>query len=664
MDRKTEFRKKDERTETEGDERAKDRDECERKQEEALIFARRSSLARTPPSTPTVPTVEEQIAPEAEMDDPWQDEKMDGSPIYQLTQEEDLAQSAKKRKRGLISPPKQKESRQETNRGDMMEVNSSLAKVVKRTRELKKLVNESTKTKVEIKHLARELAYLVDHLEKHVIQYQERHDCTVQRLPTETREVGIQTAAIGKSVAVQAETSDIEHEKLRAEEKMRTDIREALGSEGGFDGLGSILDKKWPEDMYTRTREASTSHGELNLEGDLALVLDPARATEDKAMENIMKMHPDLRAVVEKCDGQLDYMVKTIATRTRNLETTERTIAIYILPLKIDADGINDMEEAYDMVRRLRMSMDIHPTAKINMVLGENLNSDYIRKICECIFYGTDINITLVTNKEKPKSTTKPRGRPTTGKVVVKCGSTTYADLLRSVKEKVDPKRVGVNVRAIKKTARGDLMLEVDGDAQKADILRRAITRNIDNEVRIANRLVTIHVLDIDATTTKDQVEEAIKNMPTCSNLQDVVVKSMRPSRDGNQIATVQVSRNNANILLMAKRIKIGWVNCRVRERVAVTRCYKCLDFGHTLKECKGPDRSNLCINCHQPGHKARECDGPHFCPSCNTNEHRPDSTNCPKFRELIKAQRKIARKANTPLGGSMQQHNDQNSTN
>ncbi|KAK9739647.1 hypothetical protein QE152_g8826 [Popillia japonica] len=137
---------------------------------------------------------------------------------------------------------------------------------------------------------------------------------------------------------------------------------------------------------------------------------------KDKAMENIMKMHPDLRAVVEKCDGQLDYMVKTIATRTRNLETTERTIAIYILPLKIDADGINDMEEAYDMVRRLRMSMDIHPTAKINMVLGENLNSDYIRKICECIFYGTDINITLVTNKEKPKSTTKPRGRPTTGK--------------------------------------------------------------------------------------------------------------------------------------------------------------------------------------------------------------------------------------------------------
>ncbi|KAK9685676.1 Endonuclease-reverse transcriptase [Popillia japonica] len=154
---------------------------------------------------------------------------------------------------------------------------------------------------------------------------------------------------------------------------MRTDIREALGSEGGFDGLGSILDKKWPEDMYTRTREASTSHGELNLEGDLALVLDPARATEDKAMENIMKMHPDLRAVVEKCDGQLDYMVKTIATRTRNLETTERTIVIYILPLKIDADGINDMEEAYDMidadgindmeeaydmVRRLRMCMD------------------------------------------------------------------------------------------------------------------------------------------------------------------------------------------------------------------------------------------------------------------------------------------------------------------
>lgn len=167
-------------------------------------------------------------------------------------------------------------------------------------------------------------------------------------------------------------------------------------------------------------------------------------------------------------------------------------------------------------------------------------------------------------------------GKAATGKLVVKCGSATYADLLKTVKEKVDLKQAGVNVKAIKRTARGDLMIEVVGDVKKADILKQAINRYIENEVRIANQVVTIHVLDIDATTTKDQVEDAIRDTVTGGKTQLTTVKSMRPSRDGNQIATVQLSKGNAKALVSAGRIKIGWVNCRVRERVEV-RMHKLL---------------------------------------------------------------------------------------
>ncbi|KAK9687557.1 hypothetical protein QE152_g36182 [Popillia japonica] len=96
-----------------------------------------------------------------------------------------------------------------------------------------------------------------------------------------------------------------------------------------------------------------------------------------------------------------------------------------------------------------------------------------------------------------------------------------------------------------------------------------------------------------------------------------MVVKSLRPSWNGNQVATVQMERRSANLLIKDGKIKIGWINCRVRERVVVMRCYKCLEFGHLTKECKGPDRSNLCINCHQPGHKIKDCKATHFCPAC-----------------------------------------------
>lgn len=61
--------------------------------------------------------------------------------------------------------------------------------------------------------------------------------------------------------------------------------------------------------------------------------------------------------------------------------------------------------------------------------------------------------------------------------------------------------------------------------------------------------------------------------------------------------------------LLAVGRIKIGVVSCRVRVPVRrVTRCYRCLQYGHMSKECKGPDRTRCCRRCGEDGHKAISC--------------------------------------------------------
>lgn len=569
-------------------------------------------------------------------------EKNGSTPICQATQEGGDAQVLKKRKRGVVTPPKKGDSTLETNQEEMRDVNGSLAKMMRRIKQLKRLVDESSKTKLEIKQVARELTYLADNLEKNINQYQRRHDCTEHIQRSETKEMSTQTALVGKTVGVQAVRSNIELERQKVEEKIRVDIKAALKSDSGIVGLTDLLDKKWPNDLYERTEMVYSDGDDLNAEGDLALLIDPARPKGNRVVNALKKVHPDLKEVIEKCAGQLDYIVKTVATRSRNQDTTEKTTAIYILPLEIDVERINRVEDTYDMLKRLRLSMHIHPTNKIKVVLGEGLNNDYVRKMCEFIFH-SGINIALVTNKEKPKKTWSRAGRPETGKVVVRCGGSTYADLIRTVKERVDPEEVGVKVKAIKRTAKGDLMLEVDGDLRKANDLKQATSNKINNEVKIANRMVTVHVMDIDAATTGEEVELAMRRMGIQDDKQ-TAVKAMRPGRDGSQTAIVQVNRAKANLLVKAGRIRIGWVNCRVRERVAVTRCYKCLEFGHMGKECKGPDRSDLCVNCHQPGHKAKECEGRHYCLSCNSDEHRSDTTRCPRFRELIKMQRRVSR--------------------
>lgn len=229
--------------------------------------------------------------------------------------------------------------------------------------------------------------------------------------------------------------------------------------------------------------------------------------------------------------------------------------------------------------------------------------------------------------------------RPTIEKVIVKSGDTKYADLLKTVKEKVDLTRVGVQVKSIRKTRKGDLLLEVKGDRQDAGALKEAIHKTVDNKVSLINKETTIHVLDIGAALTKDEVESAIKMSVGNREAQSIRIKSMRPSRDGNQIATVQTSRVARNVLLKLGRVKIGWVGCRIRERVEVTRCFKCLEFGHRRKDCKGQDRSDFCLNCNQTGHTAKDCASESFCPVCQKTGHRADSTKCLKFRELLRAQ-------------------------
>lgn len=91
-----------------------------------------------------------------------------------------------------------------------------------------------------------------------------------------------------------------------------------------------------------------------------------------------------------------------------------------------------------------------------------------------------------------------------------------------SIKESVRVKKIGMKVRTIKKTARGDLMMEIEGGKHKAEVMKKAILdANKDPRVRVRNNdeLVT----DIDAALSKDEIAEAIKKvseMPTQMKLE------------------------------------------------------------------------------------------------------------------------------------------------
>ena len=61
-------------------------------------------------------------------------------------------------------------------------------------------------------------------------------------------------------------------------------------------------------------------------------------------------------------------------------------------------------------------------------------------------------------------------------------------------------------------------------------------------------------------------------------------VKFAKRSFNEARHVVVEVSPNLRRELIILAKIMIRWSMCRVEDFVAVTRCFKCLGYGHTSK--------------------------------------------------------------------------------
>ena len=112
-------------------------------------------------------------------------------------------------------------------------------------------------------------------------------------------------------------------------------------------------------------------------------------------------------------------------------------------------------------------------------------------------------------------------------------------------------------------------------------------------------------------------------------------------------MAIITVGAREAAKLLEKGHLKVGWVSCRVRERLEVARCYKCLGFGHVANRCSGPDRSRFCFKCGGQDHRANACKGTESCFLCAEDGlkgdsvlHAARSTRCQAYKQALQTLR------------------------
>ncbi|CAG9765780.1 unnamed protein product [Ceutorhynchus assimilis] len=230
--------------------------------------------------------------------------------------------------------------------------------------------------------------------------------------------------------------------------------------------------------------------------------------------------------------------------------------------------------------------------------------------------------------------------------LTVRAEGKSYMEVLRSIKESVDVDKLGLKISSIRKVGENSLRLNIEGGGDKANSLKREIQNSVNNtKVRVRNNDQDFFILDIDGTTGEAEIVSMIQG-ELGLDPGSFTIKALNPNRAGNQTAIVAVREEHARKFQEAKRIRIGWVACRIKSKIQLIRCYRCLEFGHRTTECKGADRSKNCMNCCSAGHQARECQQEPYCLSCDITGHRMDQTKCQKYRRLLEESRRNTKDA------------------
>ena len=165
-------------------------------------------------------------------------------------------------------------------------------------------------------------------------------------------------------------------------------------------------------------------------------------------------------------------------------------------------------------------------------------------------------------------------------------------------------------VTRIRRTKAGELLLEMDKTNVVTPELQALVSSTLAGTaiVQALSHKETVGIKDLDETTTVQVVAQAITSVTGPEIVTAANIK-LRVSYSGTQAANVLLPVAATKKLMKTRKLRVGWVNCRVRLVETVTRCFKCHEIGHLAQNCKSAvDRSSLCFRGRTEGHKAVNC--------------------------------------------------------
>ncbi|XP_078051863.1 uncharacterized protein LOC144478013 [Augochlora pura] len=212
--------------------------------------------------------------------------------------------------------------------------------------------------------------------------------------------------------------------------------------------------------------------------------------------------------------------------------------------------------------------------------------------------------------------------------------------MLKNLKNNIDLDKEGIKVASVRESRKGDVIVSIRGDHKKVTGFSALVNSKIEGAKAWvgSDRQVSkvLHFRQIDGDANVEDVRNAILKQYPEANQERITVKALRPAAAGRQNATVIVSSALAEKLTKGRTLKIGWGKCSIKPREEITQCFRCREYGHIVKDCVGPDRSQLCRKCGED-HHTYNCKSTELkCIICQVKGHKEGSQQCPIYRKAI----------------------------
>ncbi|KAF6204359.1 hypothetical protein GE061_002700 [Apolygus lucorum] len=133
--------------------------------------------------------------------------------------------------------------------------------------------------------------------------------------------------------------------------------------------------------------------------------------------------------------------------------------------------------------------------------------------------------------------------------------SLSYSDILQKLRAQVKPEESGTELTAIRKTRKGDVLLEVIAGSKINEDFRKAVTEAV-GEANVAKELsprTSLEVRDLDELATKEEVRTAIESTLGGAR-NDMNVTILAPNTRNQRLAIIELSMRDAEPILKTGR--------------------------------------------------------------------------------------------------------------